>query len=146
MEERQEGGAQRAPQSRIQSECALTYKNAVFWKNLTDALPIDANHVGTASDTSDALGDGRDRARFCRTTATCIWGVSDPLPAEARGRDWGVAEGVAPQMTPSPLLTAAPTATRAAKSAARLTVVKLLIAKNIAHVTRRCTHVPVAAR
>jgi hypothetical protein len=34
-------------------------------------------------------------------------------------------------MTPSPLLTAAPTATRAAKSAARLTVVKLLIAKNI---------------
>jgi hypothetical protein len=37
-----------------------------------------------------------------------------------------------PQMPPSPLLTAAPTATRAAKSAARLTVVKLLIAKNIA--------------
>jgi hypothetical protein len=35
-------------------------------------------------------------------------------------------------MTPSPLLTAAPTATQAAKSAARLTVVKLLIAKNIA--------------
>jgi hypothetical protein len=35
-------------------------------------------------------------------------------------------------MTPSPLLTAAPTATRAAKSAARLIVVKLLIAKNIA--------------
>jgi len=37
-----------------------------------------------------------------------------------------------PQMTPSPLLAAALTATRAAKSAARLTVVKLLIAKNIA--------------
>ena len=37
-----------------------------------------------------------------------------------------------PQMPPSPLLTAAPTATRAAKSAARLTAVKLLIAKNIA--------------
>ena len=35
-------------------------------------------------------------------------------------------------MPPSPLLTAAPTATRAAKSAARLTAVKLLIAKNIA--------------
>ena len=37
-----------------------------------------------------------------------------------------------PQMPPSLLLTAAPTATRAAKSAARLTAVKLLIAKNIA--------------
>jgi putative addiction module component (TIGR02574 family) len=36
-------------------------------------------------------------------------------------------------MSPSLLLTAAATATRAAKSAARLTVVKLLIAKNIAH-------------
>ena len=69
--------------------------NAVFRKNLTDALAVDANHVDTASDTSGALDDGRERARFCRTTATCIWGVSDPLPAEAWGRDRGVAEGVA---------------------------------------------------
>jgi hypothetical protein len=37
-----------------------------------------------------------------------------------------------PQMPPSLLLTAAPTATRAANSAARLRVVKLLTAKSIA--------------
>jgi hypothetical protein len=98
----------------IQCECAFTYMNAVFRKNLTDVPAVDANHVATASDTSGALGDGRDRARFCRTTATCIWGVRDPLPAEAWGRDRRVAEGgsLTPQMTPSPILTAAPTATR----------------------------------
>ena len=64
----------------IQRECAFTYMNAVFRRNLTDALAVDASHVDTASDTSGAFGDGRDRARFCRTIATCIWGVSDPLP------------------------------------------------------------------
>ena len=62
----------------IQCECAFTYMNAVFRKKLTDALAVDANHVDIASDTTGAFGDGRDRARFCRTTATCIWGVSDP--------------------------------------------------------------------
>jgi hypothetical protein len=79
----------------IQCECAFTYMNAVFRRNLTDALAVNANHVATASDTGGALGDGREIARFCRTTATCIWGVSDPLPAVAWGRDRGVAEGVA---------------------------------------------------
>jgi hypothetical protein len=54
--------------------------NAIIRKNLTDALAVDANEVDTASDTSGAFGDGRDRARFCRTIATCIWGVSDSLP------------------------------------------------------------------
>ena len=93
---KQAGGDGAVPfQAEIQCECAFTYMNAVFRKNLTDALAVDANHVDTASDRSGAVGDGRDRARFCRTTATCIWGVSDPLPAEAWGRDRGVAEGVA---------------------------------------------------
>jgi hypothetical protein len=57
--------------------------NAVIRKNLTDALAVDANDVDIASDTSGAFGDGRGRARFRRTTATCIWGVSDsrkPVP------------------------------------------------------------------
>jgi hypothetical protein len=81
-------------QAEIQCECAFTYMNAVFRKNLTDALAVDANDVDTASDTGGALNDGRDRARFCRTTATCIWGVSDP-EHWARDRDRGVAEGVA---------------------------------------------------
>jgi len=34
---------------------------------------------GTTSDTASALGDVTDEARFCRTTATCIRGVSDPF-------------------------------------------------------------------
>jgi hypothetical protein len=52
--------------------------NAIFRTNLTDALKVDANHADTASDTSGALGSDEDRARFCRMTVTCIWGVSDP--------------------------------------------------------------------
>jgi hypothetical protein len=62
----------------IQCECAFTYMNAVSRKNLTDARAGDANDVDTASRTGGALDDGTDRARFCRTNATCIWGVSDP--------------------------------------------------------------------
>jgi hypothetical protein len=82
-------------QAEIQCECAFVYTNAVFRKNLTDALAVDANDVDTASETGGALGDGRDRARLCRTTATYMWGGSDPLPAEAWGRDRGMAEGIA---------------------------------------------------
>jgi hypothetical protein len=70
-----------------------------------------------AHDISGALRSVMDEARFCRTTATCIWGVSDPRKPV-----------LTPQMPPSLLLTAAPTAARAANSAARLTAVKLLTA------------------
>jgi hypothetical protein len=65
-------------QAEIQCECAFTYMNAVFRKNLTDALAVDTNDLDTASDAGGALSDVRDKARFCRTNATCIWGVSDP--------------------------------------------------------------------
>jgi len=44
---------------------------------------------GTTSDTASALGDVTDEARFCRTTATCIWGVSDPLFSGAEPRQEG---------------------------------------------------------
>ena len=120
-------------QAQIQCECAFTYMNAVFRKNLTDALAVDANHADIASHTSGAFGDGRDRARFCRTKATCIWGVSDPyqLKHGAVIGGWQRAS-LTPQMPPSLLTTAAPTAPRAAKSAARSTEVKSLIANNIA--------------
>ena len=47
----------------IQCECAFTYMNAVFRKNLTDADAVDANHVDTASATSGAFGvAGTERA------------------------------------------------------------------------------------
>jgi hypothetical protein len=76
---KQSGGDGAVPsQAEIQCECAFTHMNAVFRKNLTDALAVDANGVDTASDTGGALNDGRERARFCRMNATCIWGVSDP--------------------------------------------------------------------
>jgi hypothetical protein len=39
-------------QAEIQCECAFTYMNAVFRKNLTDALAVDANDIDTASDTA----------------------------------------------------------------------------------------------
>src|SRR5688500_7160691 len=79
-----------------------------------------------------ALDGVTDRARLRRTNVTCIWGVSDPRNP-SRDRDRGVAEGVAHAPDASALLpTTALTARRAANSAARLNVVKLLIAKNIA--------------
>ena len=53
--------------------------NAVRGQNLSDALMRGENDAGTEQGPGGALGDVTDRARFCRTTATCIWGVSDPL-------------------------------------------------------------------
>ena len=76
--EQSEGDGAVPSQAEIRCKCAFTYMNAVPRKNLTDALAVDGNDVHTASDTGGALGDRRDRARFCRTTVTCIWGVSDP--------------------------------------------------------------------
>jgi hypothetical protein len=76
---RKAGGDGAVPsQMEIRCECAFTYMNAVSRKNLTGALAVDANDVDTAADIGDALDDGRDRARFRRTRAASIWGVSDP--------------------------------------------------------------------
>ena len=69
--------------------------NAVFRKNLTGAIAVGANDVGTASDTGGALYDGTDWARFRRTTATMHLGRERPPENWARDRDRGVAEGVA---------------------------------------------------
>jgi hypothetical protein len=41
-------------------------------------VPVDGVRAGLSRDTYGALGGVTDEARFCRTTATCIWGVSDP--------------------------------------------------------------------
>jgi hypothetical protein len=41
------------------------------------------NHACPTQDTGGALDDVTDEARFCRTTATCIWGVSDPRKTSA---------------------------------------------------------------
>jgi hypothetical protein len=60
-------------EAEIQYECAFTYMNAGFRKNLTDAFSVDANGVDSASDIGRLTRRWHDRARFCRTTVTYIW-------------------------------------------------------------------------
>lgn len=50
------------PQFRIQSRCALTYMNAVFRKNLTDALAVDARHTAGLAAHSAMARTGRGSA------------------------------------------------------------------------------------
>jgi hypothetical protein len=52
-------------------------------------VPSDEVHVGVTHDTGGALGDVTDQAWFCRTTATRIWGVSDPSFQAAEPRQEG---------------------------------------------------------
>ena len=74
----------------------------------------------------------RGQARSLRTNETCVWGVSDPrkpVPGPCSGGGRGG------RSRPDASVTAAdslPTATRAAKSAARSTRAKLLIVRDIA--------------
>jgi hypothetical protein len=134
-------------QVEIQCECAFTYMNAASGKDLTGRVLVDEVDADVTHDTGGALRDVTNEARFCRTTATGIWGVSDPRFFKRRTSTGGWQRGsLTPQMPPSLLRTTAPTSTRAANSAARLTVVKLLIAKNIATFAHRRNHVPLAAR
>jgi hypothetical protein len=117
----------------IQCECAFTYMNAVFRKNLTDALAVDANHVDTASDTAAHLAmAGTERGSAGRQRHASGAGTT-PYQLKHGAVIGGWQRGsFTPQMPPSLLLTAAPTATRAAKSAALPTRAKLLIVRDIA--------------
>ena len=114
------GGDQRPPQSEIQSECALTYMNASSGQNLSGALMANENVT-------------RARVEHARRTRRCHGqGAASPDERDMHlGRERPPKTGpgtviggwqrgsLTPQMPPSLLLTAAPTATRAAKSAAR---------------------------
>ncbi len=62
----------------IRCECAFTYMNAVSGKSLTGVFSSIEVDAGVTHDSGGALRSVTDRARFSRTTATCIWGVSDP--------------------------------------------------------------------
>jgi hypothetical protein len=92
-----------------------------FRENLTGVfLPMKLMEVPrtTLAARSATFTDG---ARFCRTTATPIWGVSDPLRLKRGAVIGGWQRGsLTARMPPSLLLTAALTATRAAHSAAPL--------------------------
>jgi hypothetical protein len=52
--------------------------NAVSGKNLTGVFSLAKSIEVYPPDTGGALRRVMDEARFRRTTATCIWGVSDP--------------------------------------------------------------------
>ena len=73
-----EGDGAVPSQVEIRCGCAFTYMNAVFRKNLTEALAINANDEDTALDTGAAFGGVTGIATSRRMTATCMWGVSDP--------------------------------------------------------------------
>ncbi len=121
--------------------------NAVIRKNLTDARAVDANDVDTAFDTSGAFGDGRDRVAVLPDDSDMHLGRERPLPTGPGTGSGGWQRGsLTPEMPPSLLLTAAPTAMRAANSAARCTAVKLLIAKNIVTSPAAALHVLLAPR
>jgi hypothetical protein len=69
--------------------------NAVSGRNLTALFASMELDAGVTQDSGGSLRNVTDKARFRRTTATCIWGVSDPRKTRPRDRDRGVAERVA---------------------------------------------------
>jgi hypothetical protein len=107
--------------------------NAVPGKNLTVVFSSMKSFGGMAHDIGGALRSVMDEARFCRTTPTCIWGVSDP-ENPSRDRVRGVAEGVA--HAPDDRFTAVDRRAHCDdgrhKNATLSTRVKLLIVRNIA--------------
>ena len=75
--------------------------NAAFRQNLSVVFTFDGNNSGIARDTRGSLGDVTDRARFCRTTATPIPGVSDPHGSRPGTGFGGWQRGsLTPQMPP----------------------------------------------
>ena len=79
-------------QAEIRCECAFTYMNAVFRKNLTEALAGDANDEDTALDPCGAFSGVTGIALSRRTNVTRTSGVSDPLRA-GRGAKNGEPNG-----------------------------------------------------
>lgn len=82
-------------QVEIRCECAFTYTNAVFRKNLTTALAINANDEDTALGTGGAFDGVTGIALSRRRIVTWTSGVSDPLAGRARGEEGGSQMGVA---------------------------------------------------
>ena len=103
----------------IRRKCAFTYMNAVFRKNLTDAFSIEATAVDTAFDTERRTRRWLGQSAVLPDDNDMHLGRERP-PKTGRGTMIGGWQrgSLTPQMPPSLLLTAAPTATRAAKSAA----------------------------
>ena len=87
------GGGRRPPQFRIQSECALTFKNASSGQNLSAVRPAHVNGGAHAVELCGALDRCRVQARSLRTNVTCVWGVSDPLQLDHGAKKGGWQRG-----------------------------------------------------
>ena len=106
----------------IQCECAFTYMNAVFRKNLTDVFSVDATAVDTASDTGRRTRRWHDRARFLPDDRYMHLGRERPPRSEAWGRVPGGGRGGRSRPRCPPRCCVRPRSRiRAAKSAARQT-------------------------
>jgi len=94
-ERRAEGDDAVPSQVEIRCVCAFTYMNAVFRKNLTEALAGDASDEDTALDPGGAFSGVTGIALSRRTIVTWTSGVSDPLRAGRGAKKgatkWGVA-------------------------------------------------------
>jgi ABC-type transporter Mla maintaining outer membrane lipid asymmetry ATPase subunit MlaF len=124
-------------------ETVMLYKNLTGLENLEyfsalagradfarDQLLEFFKRVGLAADAADRRVSAYSKGM--RTTVTSIRGVSDPLRQEHRTSTGGWQRGsLTPRMPPSLLLTDAPTATRAARSAARCDAAKSYKAKDM---------------
>ena len=78
--------------------------NASSWQNLSAALIANENVTRTRVELRGALDGVTDTGWLRRTNATCIWGVSDPLPTGPGTGSGGWQRGsLTPQMRP-PLL------------------------------------------
>ena len=119
-------------QAMIRCECAFTYMNAVSGKNLT-ALCVDGTRCGCDQGLRRRTPQCHGRSAVPPDDSDMHLGRERPPKTRSGTVVGGWQRGsLTPQMLPSPLLTAAPAATRAAKSAALSTRAKLLIVRDIA--------------
>ena len=86
-----EGDGAVPSQVELRYGCAFTYMNAVFRKNLTEALAINASDEDTALGTGSAFDGVTGITQSRRTIVTCAPGVSDPRRA-GRGVKKGAAQ------------------------------------------------------
>jgi hypothetical protein len=87
---RQEGGDDQVTLSGVDSVRVRVHLHERRFRRKPDRrIPIDGIHAGVTPDVGCALGGVTDRAWFRRTTATCIWGVSDPPFQSAESRQEG---------------------------------------------------------
>jgi hypothetical protein len=106
-------------QAEIRCECAFTYMNAVFRKNLTESMAVDANDEDATPDTGGATGSVNQHRAVSPDNRDMVVGRERPPAGRPRGEEGGSQVGVAhAPLSIYPAATTASTATPAAQSAA----------------------------